>query len=383
MRCLQVIAGLDSSDGGPANTLPSLWEHLHELGVSIKACSTHESDAQIFKPGRSIEFKSFSRQSPRFIRYSPELKSFLEKEIASTDVCHNHGCWLYPNWIAGDLARRSRKPLIISPLGHLDSWSLSRHSWRKKVVRFLFEEKNWRSASAFIAKSKMEEAELRKLGIKVPITVIPNGIDPANYTPERQSADCFFENHPALKSKRILLFLSRIHPKKGLKELLEQWTRLGRQKADWHLVIAGDIDNPYAREIRSHLDGDIVNSVSFIPEVHGQAKYSLLEAADLFVLPSFSENFGQVVLEALATGVPVITTHACPWEQLENKGCGWWISNNTDALGKCLSDALTMSGTNLKNMGETGRVWVLNEFSWSNIALRVKNLYSEVLGSVH
>ncbi len=374
MRVIQVVAGLESGDGGPSHTLPALWAQLARLGVNVRAYTTMRKMSSRPSPAEGVSLVTAAESFPSILKRSPGLKRALMADMPSADLCHNHGCWLHPNWAAAEASRRAGKPLVISPLGHMDEWSLRHHGWRKKAVRALVEGKNWRYCSAFVAKSKMEADQIRRLGMRQVIEVIPNGIDVSEWG-QTVGPKLFLDSFPALRGHRILLFLSRIHPKKGLGDLLEAAAGLFVKHPEWHLVVAGHGEGAYAAQLRRHVS----RHVTFVGELEMAMKRSALAAASLFVLPSHSENFGQVVLEALASGVPVITTKGCPWSELEARGCGWWVDIGRQSLGLCLREVLARSPDELRLMGGVGRKWVLADFALEKIGRQHRELYLRLL----
>ncbi len=382
MRVLHVIAGLTEADGGPSVTLPELWKHLDDVGLGIHAFTTRDDDETM--PEAVLHHTSYRltvarRTFPKTWKYSSELAENLESEMPEADLCHNHGCWLHPNWIAGRLSRRFGKPLVISPLGHLDEWSLNYHPWRKRLLRALVEDRNWRYASAFVAKTEEEAAQLRQLGLRQTIRVIPNGMDAAHYR-EGASPEAFLARYPELRGHRLLLFLSRVHPKKGLPLLLWAWDILAPRFPDWRLVIAGDLESPHGREVtRSATSGTLHGRVTLTGPLDGPLRDSARAAASLFVLPSLSENFGQAILEALAAGLPALITTACPWTGVESRGCGWRVRPSQGALRHTLAQAMSLPASKLRTMGHRGQEWVLRDFDWKTIARQLRDLYSEIL----
>jgi glycosyltransferase involved in cell wall biosynthesis len=174
------------------------------------------------------------------------------------------------------------------------------------------------------------------------------------------------------------LFLGRIHPKKGLLNLIDAWGKV--RPAHWRLCIAGPDEEGHLTEVLKKVRMlGLEESVNYIGEVEGETKSATFEKADLFVLPSFSENFGVVVAEALAHGVPVITTCSTPWEELPRYGCGWSIEPTADALTETLKDALNMEPADLRAMGEKGISYV-RRYDWHTIALQTVAVYQWVLG---
>lgn len=378
MRAVHVIAGLDAQDGGPSFTLPELWKHLGAAGVEVRALSTRDARRPAPERNGGYHLQTFPRGFPAPLRRAAGFVAALREEGKTADVIHNHGCWLAPNWAAGRVARRLNKPLVISPLGHLDAWSLARHPWRKRLLRAFVEERNWRVAKAWVAKSESEAAAIRARRLPGLVRVIPNGVDPARYATPGDPAP-LLERHPALRDRRVLLFLSRLHPKKGLAILLAAWRSLAARFPDWTLLVAGDLDSEYGQEIvRDARDLTAAQRVVFAGRVEGRLKDAAFGAAHLFVLPSLSENFGQAVLEALASGLPCIVSRACPWGEIETRHCGWWVLPEAAALRRALEDAMTMAPQTLAAMGARGRAWALSAFGWPEIARTLAALYREV-----
>jgi glycosyltransferase involved in cell wall biosynthesis len=382
MKVIQVVAGLDAGEGGPVHTLPELWSRLSGSGMQVRAYTTSARQVEetvMVGSDPSVSICCVRQSWPRLLKRAPLLRTLLAREMRDADLCHNHGCWLYPNWVAAQAAQKTGKPLIISPLGHLDPWSLRHHAWRKRLIRMLVEESSWRYCHAFVAKTEMEADNLRKLGIRRTIRVIPNGIDAREW--EREvSGEAFLNQFPSLRGKRLLLFLSRIHRKKGLRMLLSAWGEISRCRDDWRLVVAGDDCDGLGSELRGWADRHLrPGEVCFTGALEGELKRSAFAAASLFILPSYSENFGQVVLEALAAGLPVITTRGCPWSEIESRGCGWWVDADEAPLRKALCEAMALEPSELRERGSRGRRWVLGEFDWGRIAADMAQFYSEVL----
>jgi glycosyltransferase involved in cell wall biosynthesis len=180
------------------------------------------------------------------------------------------------------------------------------------------------------------------------------------------------------KGEHIALFLSRIHPKKGLLTLVEAWA-MARPEG-WRAVVAGPDDGGHrARVVSAVNSAGLTEVFSFLDEVEGEQKAALLQRSSLFVLPSFSENFGVAVAEALGAGVPVITTTATPWEGLEWHRCGWWVDPDAESLAGALREATDLSNDSRREMGERGREFVSREFGWLGVGRRMREAYEWIL----
>ncbi|MDY7020966.1 MAG: glycosyltransferase, partial [Cyanobacteriota bacterium] len=272
-------------------------------------------------------------------------------------------------------------PLVISPRGMLESWSL-KNSWYKKWPAWiLYERKNLKSATAFHATSDEEVQSIRRLGYQQPIALVPNGITipSLDNLPGREVLSQAF---PELKDKKWLLFLSRLHPKKGIDNLLYVWQSLITQFPDWHLIIAGPDLIGYKAKLESLTTQlNLTEKVTFTGMLSGERKITALSQSDLFVLPTHSENFGIAIAESLAYSVPAITTKGAPWKDLIDYDCGWWIDDNQKALKEALLEAMKLSDQERQEMGYRGRIMVDEKYSWGVIAEEMSKVYHWILGN--
>lgn len=269
-----------------------------------------------------------------------------------------------PNLAAGRAARRAKKPLIISPRGMLSPAALRFSRWRKRAVWFLGQEGMIKDAACLHATSALEHQELREFGLKNPVAVIPNGVD----LPESSPA-------PELSETRIVLSLGRIHAKKGLDRLLQAWASLERNFPQWQLRIIGPAEGKHEFELRRMMAELGIRRASLEGPLYGDAKLAAYRGADVFVLPSLSENFGLTAAEALAVSVPVIATKGTPWGGLITEACGWWVDQGIEPLAAALTSAMSAPRAVLKEMGGRGRAWIENEFSWDRVAHEMSNVY--------
>ncbi|TWT35966.1 GDP-mannose:cellobiosyl-diphosphopolyprenol alpha-mannosyltransferase [Posidoniimonas corsicana] len=244
----------------------------------------------------------------------------------------------------------------------LSPWAMNFRRWKKSIAWWAFARRDLMEAALVHATSEMELAELRELGARQPIAMIPNGVEPLPLT----------EADAAPPSRPYVLFLSRVHRKKGIQELLEAWGGLAPQ--GWDLVIAGPDEEGILAKAK------LQTGVRYIGSVEGEPKHRLLQQASLFVLPTYSENFGVVVAESLMAGVPVITTHGAPWRCLQTERCGWWIPMQPDVLRDTLHSAMRTPPDELRAMGLRGRAYVEQQFSWPEIARQMIDVYEWVLG---
>ncbi|WP_413167495.1 glycosyltransferase [Capilliphycus salinus ALCB114379] len=378
-----VVASINEEVGGPAYSVTHLTQALSEKQIfpHLFTLNYQKVGEQVTTNG--VQLHSYNATViARYLRgFQPSAYQHLE-QLASTeiDLIHNHGLWMFPNIYARKAALVNRLPLVISPRGMLESWSL-RNSWYKKwLALILYERKNLNSATAFHATSEEEVRSIRRLGYKQPIALIPNGITiPSLYNlPDRQVLNQAF---PELEDKKILLFLSRLHPKKGIDNLLYVWQSLINQFPQWHLIIAGPDLIGYRAKLQSLTSQlGLTKQVTFTGMLSGELKVAALSQSDLFVLPTHSENFGIAIAESLAYGVPAITTKGAPWKDLVEYRCGWWIDDHQNALKEALIEAIQLSDRERQEMGFRGRIMVEQKYSWGVIAEEMSKVYHWILG---
>jgi glycosyltransferase involved in cell wall biosynthesis len=237
--------------------------------------------------------------------------------------------------------------------------ALRHHGWKKVPVRIWFQDRALRAAQCLHAKSDQEYRQIRAFGLRNPVAVIPNPIAPPPVGGSVVSA-------PWSKSpnRRTVLFLGRLHPVKGLARLVQAWAEVqrfavrgqwssGPTHETWQLILAGPDEGGHREEIESLVaECGCRDSVVFPGELDEKQKWGALAAADLFVMPSDFENFGNAIVEAMSCAVPVITTTGTPWEELRRAGAGWWVAPRVESLAKALREALAMSETQRQEMGK-------------------------------
>lgn len=297
-------------------------------------------------PSRNNIFQEF------FVQYLFIKKLCEQKNIK---LIHLHGMWSPCLVIAGLIARIKRIPLVISPHGCLEPWALNYKRNKKNLALKTYQGAVLRSASMFIATANQELESIRRLGYRQPIAVIPNGVD-VGLPPNRDSQG-------GLKK---ILFLSRVHPIKGLLDLVEAWA-ISRQPG-WKIVIAGGDEGGYRTIVEALIQAKGLQSdFEFTGFVDGARKQACFDDATLFVLPTYSENFGIAVAEAMANELPVITTTGAPWRDLVEHRCGWWVAPGVQGVTGALIEAMACSPEDLRAMGHRGRQLVIDKYSWSQI----------------
>jgi glycosyltransferase involved in cell wall biosynthesis len=275
---------------------------------------------------------------------------------------------MLPNVYAGAAARHSGRPFVFSVHGMMAPAALKRSRWKKAIFDWLGQRRSLASATCFHATSHDEYEDIRRRGYRQPVCVVPFGIDIPKVV---RKAAC---------DRRTLLFLGRVHPIKRIDVLLLAWRAVQGAFPDWDLVICGPDNDGHLPTLQRLAKELGTVRVSFVGPKYSQEKEDLLDACDLLVLPSFSENFGFVVAEALAHAVPAIVTRAAPWDGLLQHSCGWWIDISPESLERCLRDGLALERSALKQMGQRGRDWMTRDLSWSRAAEMMGLTYEWLLG---
>jgi poly(glycerol-phosphate) alpha-glucosyltransferase len=286
-------------------------------------------------------------------------------------VVHGHGFYVWPNAVIGRMARKRGVPLVYHPHGMLEPWILARSRGKKRVAHWLFENANFRAARLWRALTSREADQVRAHGIRVPVVVIPNGIDPEPFWRIRRP------NRPV----RQALFLGRLHPKKGLDLLVAAWAKLGLETRGWELTIAGPDENGHREELEALVRlAKLEGAVRFVGPVSGAAKIAQLAAAELFVLPSYSEGFPMALLEAMASSVPVLATEESNVPDIAACGAGWLCRANVGSLTNALRDALQAGDEERAQRGCLGRQLVAEKYSWSRLAGELELACAKLIG---
>lgn len=363
MKILHYIPSLDRASGGTTAYMQLLAEELGKL--TELHIVTHPSDNPVeMKNCRVHEITGFKH----LLQMKREWKGVLHE--VRPDVVHVNCCWMPGCAFTQKWAQQWGYKVVLTPHGMLEPWILARHYWTRKVpALLLYQKKAVERADCLHATAESEKENLLKLGYNKRIEVIPNGIA---------------VEHIAMKSswerRKNILFLSRVHVKKGVNFLIEAVAKLKEEMEGYRVVIAGEGEADYIRELQGMAERlGVADNVHFIGGVYGDRKWQLFREADLFVLPTHSENFGIVVAEALACGTPVVTTLGTPWQELETCHCGWWTEVGTEPLVRVLREFLGLDTQRLETLGKNGRRLVEEKYSAKRMAGAMVELYEKVL----
>jgi glycosyltransferase involved in cell wall biosynthesis len=391
MKVILTAGGLSPQDGGPSRSIPALAAALVRPGLEIEIVTCQSAPGHN-SPLLPQEASVRTRLLPRTCRTAQWLartNGFTRALRASSHgvedcIFHDNGLWLPTNHAVAFAARRLSRPFIISPRGMLAAWALRFRGWKKRLAWGFYQKRDLQSAQVLHATSRQEAGEFRALGLKQPIAVIPNGVEAPFQNPEggkqkAENRDQRSEVRGQRADLRTVLFLSRIHPKKGLLDLVEAWHAV--RPEGWRVLIAGGDETGHLNEVKAEIRKlKVENDFEFAGKVEGEAKWNLYRSADLFVLPSHSENFGIVIAEALACGLPVITTRGTPWEDLVIHRCGWWVETGAPPLARALNEGVRLPDEQRREMGRRGRKLVEAKYSWPGVAAQMFPVYQWMIG---
>lgn len=372
MKVIQLLSRIQAESDGVANCGRNLSLALNrkvDLEVHVlKVNGDVPSELNV----KLYEIKHY----PKFLKplntlcVSPQMGKGICNVIEKADVLHAHSLWMMQTYYAYKAAKGKDVKLCIHIHGTLSPWALQRSRLKKRLsLIFLKQRKALKRADLLIASCEEEYRDIRNFGLKNPVAIIANGIE----IPDLSSS--------VIKKEKTLVFLSRIHPKKGIDILLKSWKVLQDKYPDWNLQIAGNDTTEYADWLKNECIVQQCERVKFTGELNGTEKYHFLANASLFVLPTYSENFGIAIGEALACGTPVVTTTGAPWSGLIENDCGLWINLTEDNLTQALDDMMSHPMVELTRMGENGRQWMMRDFAWDEIARKIIRSYEWLLNS--
>jgi glycosyltransferase involved in cell wall biosynthesis len=384
LRILHVIGDLAPASGGPTKAGFEMARALVRRGHEVAIYTTDfgqpaGAPAEQLRDGVQLRF--FPLQAPRLWLASWPMRRALAQDLPGFDLLHLHSLYLFHDWAAGNLARRIAKPYMVRPHGSLDPYIFRRHRLKKAIFDLWFQNRVLAGASAihYTAEEEMHLAAPFVHG--APGVVIPNGLDPADYA-SLPAKGSFRARHPEIGERRILLFLSRINFKKGLDILtgaVAHLVQTNMAREDLHLVIAGP-DGGYLGETRRFVaEAGIEARTTFTGMLTGQDKLAAFADACLFILPSYSENFGIAVVEAMACGVPVLISDKVNiWREVVADGAGHAAPCNTGAFAREIA-AMLAEPAALAAMGQAGRAAVARRYDWSVIAKHLENVYASIV----
>lgn len=386
MKVLHVIANLAPRYGGPSKACREMAAAVATLGHQVDIYTTNQDgdgklpvslDRPVEENGISIYY--YPIQRPRFWGTSLPLARKLGRNIGQYDIVHIHSLYLFHDLVAGRLCQKNCIPYLIRPHGSLDPYLYRRHRLRKRLIELCFQNRVIKGAAAvhYTTEEEMHLAQNYISGVRG--VVVPNGLKVDEYQ-DLPPKGSFRNKYPHIGGGRLLLFMGRVNFKKGLDLLVPAFAKVALEQPDIHLVIAGPDNEGYGRNVRRWLkEQGVVRSATFTGMLQGQDKLAALRDADIFILPSYTENFGISVLEAMACEVPVILSDKVNlWREVKTAEAGVICSTDVQDVAAAIKTLLDDSKLRMR-MGRAGKELVVNNYQWSIVARKMESVYRSIV----
>ena len=375
MKVAQLTLSVSHEGGGVSDCVRALTLRLQaKQGMEPEVLGLEDEHTADDLPGwKGLPVHVFPR---RYGFTAPGMAETLQR--LDVPLAHTHGLWSCCSLIVHRWSCQTGRPYVVSPHGMLDAWALQNSRWKKQIAAHFFERRHLENAACLHAVCAAEVEAIRAYGLRNPVCVIPNGVDLPS-EPGKTAPDEL--NHDMQRGERTVLFLGRLHPKKGLVNLLRSWSRVVAQAPaltkHWRLQIAGWDQGGHVQELRRLARELRLESViEFVGPLYGEAKASAFRQADAFVLPSFSEGLPLSVLEAWSYRLPVLMTPECNIPEGFTADAAVRASPDPHSLGEALETLFRMSDAERAAMGKKGRALVERDFTWSRVASQMREVYS-------
>ncbi len=362
MKIIHLVPSIDDEASGPTYSVVKLSQEINKLKynsyIYTLGNNFNDTKAKIFYFKRFFLFKRFGFSFS--LLYSLIKESISNKNI----IIHSHGLWMFSNILPYFLYKIFDIKYVCSVRGTLSNWSFNNNKYLKLIVWHLIQKRVLKNAILLHATSYMEKKEIENFNFKNEIYVSPNGMD-------------LNKNFLNFKMKKQILYLSRIHKKKGIEILIDVWNEIYNIYPEWKLVIVGP-KNKYSNKLEQKIISKNIKNIKFIGPLYGNNKFKIFSESQLYVLPTFSENFGVTVAESLSVGTPVIVTKNAPWELIEKYNAGFWIGEGKDNLKASIIKFINLSDDIKHEMKKSSLLLIENEFNWTSIAESIIKKYLNI-----
>ena len=363
MKIIHYIPSIDRIAGGTSTYMQVLGKELGKLAeVHI---ITHASENPL--PISNCEIHNVSVYNPINGRFKNEVSKLFD--VIKPDLVHVNCCWMPACAFIQQMAQKRNVKVVLTPHGMLEPWIIKRHYWTRKLpALLLYQKAAIQNADCLQATAESEKENLLKLGYNSNIKIVKLGIDAESITMKT-----------SWKKNKQILFLSRVHVKKGINYLIDAVDVLQKELKGYKILVAGEGDADYITTLKQQIAGNgLQEIIQLIGGVYGDTKWKLFQPSDFFVLPTNSENFGLAIAESLASGTPVITTVGTPWNDLNTSNAGAWIEIGTQPLVDTLRRFLSLSDEELEIMGKNGRKLIENKYSAKVMAEEMMEVYQTI-----
>ena len=390
MKVLHIIPSVAPVRGGPSHAILAMVKALREQGVDAEIATTNDNGSDLLEVplNQRLEYEQvpvwfFERFSPkvesvREFAFSSQMTSWLWQKVREYDVLHIHAIFSYPSTAAMAIARHQDVPYIVRPGGHLCEWSLQQSAYKKQIYLTLIKRAYLDHSQGIHYTTEQEQQEALHLSLKASSFVLPHGLSIPQ--PISDARDTLRQLLKVPEDEPVILFLSRLHHKKGLDELIPALGKLAPRR--FTFVLAGSGSPEYEAHVDALLVAAGIRDRTYLSGfVEGAKKDLLLQGADLFALTSHSENFGVAVLEAMAAGLPVIVTPGIALASvIDQHHLGYVVQQNVAAISVAIDYCLNHPQQG-KEMGERSRQLIREHYSWEGVSAKLVKVYTSILNS--
>jgi glycosyltransferase involved in cell wall biosynthesis len=385
MKVLHVVPALGSIYGGSTTAILELAESLAKLGVQTDIVTTNANGRQALDvplqtwiQDRGYRIQYFPCWYLKDYKLSPALSQWLFRHVRDYDIVNTHAMFSIATLPAYWACQRYGIPYVIHPHGMLETWALSYKSWKKQPYYTLIEKPALERASVIRVLATPEAENIKGLGVKNSLALIPNGIWQQEFD-QLPDPEAFYQAFPETRSKTLILFLGRIDPKKGLDLLATAFAKIQSSFPQTHLIIAGPDNIGFLSTAKAYFSQlGCLNSVTFTGMLRGSLKAAAFAASSLYVAPSYSEGFSMSVLEGMACGLPCVITTGCNFPEAADAKAAQIVEINADEIANALLDCLHHP-EQAKAMGDRARRFILQNYSWENITANLIEIYQGIL----
>lgn len=378
-QALHVVRDLVEASGGTSVSVPQLARYTEQSGRFENTVLSFEREGTLSARvlgGLAVRVEPWD---PLGLYGAMLRPGRLDGFVRDAEVVQIHGIWQAHCVSFGRYCRARRMPYVVSAHGMLDAWAVRHKRWKKSAYAALAERRNLGGASCLRALTMQEAEDYRRFGLRNPVAVIGNGVELP--TAEMLDPERFLGQWPELRGRRLVIFLSRLHEKKGVDILARSWGRLAGENPDWHLVVAGPNNGDCRERLEAMVrERGLAERVTFTGMLDSEMKWSALGASEVFALPSHSEGFSVAVLEALAAGLRVLLTPGCNFGELRGKSFARVVEAADAPVAEGLAALMGMDREDARRAGEEGRTYVGERYSWAAIGEQMADVYDWVLG---
>ncbi|MBD2201170.1 glycosyltransferase [Calothrix sp. FACHB-1219] len=385
MKILIVVPALGKVYGGPSRSVIELAESIGVQGINVDIVTTNANGSQSLDvplltwiKEKNYRIKYFTYWNFLDYKLSFSLTFWLLNNITNYELVHTNAIFSYPVLPVYWSCQINKIPYVVTPRGMLEPWALAYKSWKKNLYFLALEKPALQKASSIQTLASSEAESIKHLDLKTPLVIIPNGIHKQDFE-SLPNPNIFYQQFPQTCNKKLIIFLGRIDPKKGLDLLATAFAQAYQKFPDIHLIVAGPDNIGFLPTADNYfIEAGCRNAVTFTGMLTDSLKYAALAAASIYVAPSYSEGFSMSVLEGMASGLPCVITTACNFPEAATAKAAHVVDINSDAIANALIDCLT-NPEEAKIMGDRARKLVFERYTWENIASQMKQVYTNII----